>query len=538
MKNSTLLFISFLLFTVFSFAQSFEQRIIEQYNKIEIEGQESSHLKEIEKLYEESKKMDFQNGLLRGAMLLQRENMRNNSYSLSEKYGLEAEKVAVELNNYNALATINLCRGQINMILDKYPEADAYLKISLKYAEQINNEVDKHLQLAQIYANYAGMGEGSGETDKIRSDIEKSLKHIEAISSKDLTEKQEADYYYLYINGLLSMGAYHFYIQDPPDLTLSEYYYQRVLELKNTAPKYFHQSDADIYQSISNFYIAKKDYQKAIEYSLEFLKIEKNKKDPRGRKFSYRNLKDAYHELNNLDQENKYLRLYTALNDSINQLEKKTIVSQTRNRIKEADVKKRNFIISSGLIAILLVGGALLLVQRKSKKNYKEYEQIIEKLKAKSLENSSKIEEADEIEIEEFSEAKTEEGCSKIQITDDTVNTILQRLSKFEKSNKYLKKEMSLGYLAAQLGTNTRYLSEIIKQHKSKSFNNYINGLRINYISMLLYKEPKYRKYKISYLAELCGFSSRVVFATTFKKETGVSPSYYIRNLKSNHHIE
>src|SRR5690606_1155029 len=167
----------------------------------------------------------------------------------------------------------------------------------------------------------------------------------------------------------------------------------------------------------------------------------------------------------------------------------------------------------------------------------KEFNNLIEKLKTESLNQLTEDIESDEIEtIPETSldNQETEAGNgSKIQITDETVHNILQRLEKFEKSKTYLKKEISLGYLAAHLSTNTRYLSEIIKQHKGKSFNNYINGLKINYIALLLLKEPNYREYKISYLADMCGFSSRVVFTTTFKKETGVSPSYYIENLKN-----
>jgi YesN/AraC family two-component response regulator len=53
--------------------------------------------------------------------------------------------------------------------------------------------------------------------------------------------------------------------------------------------------------------------------------------------------------------------------------------------------------------------------------------------------------------------------------------------------------------LAAQLNTNTKYLSEAIKNNRSQNFNNYINNLRINYIVHKLYNDPKYREYKISW---------------------------------------
>ncbi|MDV3661719.1 AraC family transcriptional regulator [Elizabethkingia anophelis] len=80
--------------------------------------------------------------------------------------------------------------------------------------------------------------------------------------------------------------------------------------------------------------------------------------------------------------------------------------------------------------------------------------------------------------------------------------------------------------------TNPRYLSQIIHNHKGQNFNNYINRLRINYISDRLYNVIIYREYKVSYLAEECGYASPQVFINAFRKETGMTPSYFIKELK------
>ncbi|WP_143885351.1 helix-turn-helix domain-containing protein [Chryseobacterium binzhouense] len=64
------------------------------------------------------------------------------------------------------------------------------------------------------------------------------------------------------------------------------------------------------------------------------------------------------------------------------------------------------------------------------------------------------------------------------------------------------------------------------------TFNTYINDLKIIYIIHKLYENKQYREFKINYLAEESGFSSPKVFVTAFKKLTGVTPSYYITNLK------
>jgi len=165
------------------------------------------------------------------------------------------------------------------------------------------------------------------------------------------------------------------------------------------------------------------------------------------------------------------------------------------------------------------VAGGLFFWKRNQRKLHESYETVINNLK------KTNDPPAQNVQLEISSE-------KSINITDETLKMILTKLEKFEKSQKFIKKDLSLTSLANDLNTNTRYLSEIIKQYKGNSYNNYINGLRINYITNKLYENHIYREYKISYLAEACGFSSREVFAVIFKKETGVSPSYFINNLK------
>lgn len=82
---------------------------------------------------------------------------------------------------------------------------------------------------------------------------------------------------------------------------------------------------------------------------------------------------------------------------------------------------------------------------------------------------------------------------------------------------------MSLAVLAGQLDTNTKYLSEVINKHYNMNFNSYINKLRINFIVAKLKSDPSFINYKISYLAEACGFSSHSSFATVFKSITGIT---------------
>lgn len=120
----------------------------------------------------------------------------------------------------------------------------------------------------------------------------------------------------------------------------------------------------------------------------------------------------------------------------------------------------------------------------------------------------------------------------------ETEQKIMERLNDFEGSVKYLEKGFSLSMLAVELETNTKYLSHIINKNKQTDFNNYINKLKINYIVRKLHSDPVYSNYKISYLADECGFSSHSKFTTIFKNVTGVSPTTFLSHLTKNKRSE
>lgn len=175
-------------------------------------------------------------------------------------------------------------------------------------------------------------------------------------------------------------------------------------------------------------------------------------------------------------------------------------------------------------VAVLLILVKVILVIRNRNK-LKTYSLLLNYLNKEK----TKEKEIPEVQIIEEVSIETPRGTT---ILKESEEQILQGLSKFESSKRFTSKEMSLGMLAAQLNTNTKYLSEIINRHKEKNFNSYINELRINYITEKIKTEPAYLNYKVSYLAEECGFSSHSTFTTVFKSVVGVSPITFVEFVK------
>ncbi len=277
---------------------------------------------------------------------------------------------------------------------------------------------------------------------------------------------------------------------------------------------------------LSWLFLEKKDYLKTIEYANLAWNLEKQFNDPTNRVESFEFLASAYSELGNKEKAKFYLNKYTYLKDSIRISEKNeadqsfNILLSDSKQIQKKKSKLNLLIISSISLFLLLV--LAIYWKRKNKIIHKKYEELILKVKTKKNpeENSSNG-------IQNKNENKL-----SVNITDETAEKLLRKLEKFEQSDKYLRKDINLTSLATNLKTNTKYLSETIKIHREKTFADYINGLRINYITHKLVNDPIYREYKVNYLAEECGYNSPQVFVISFKKETGFTPSYFIDQLK------
>ena len=118
-----------------------------------------------------------------------------------------------------------------------------------------------------------------------------------------------------------------------------------------------------------------------------------------------------------------------------------------------------------------------------------------------------------------------------VSITDEKAQAILKGLKKFEAQEHYLDENCNLRFVAKKVKTNATYLSKIINTHKERSFNEYINDLRIQYTLKRLRTDSLFRAYSIKSIAQEVGYKSADSFTKHFKNQTSLYPSYYIKNL-------
>jgi len=82
--------------------------------------------------------------------------------------------------------------------------------------------------------------------------------------------------------------------------------------------------------------------------------------------------------------------------------------------------------------------------------------------------------------------------------------------------------------MAAEMNLQPYILSGVINRVFKTNFNDFLNGYRVEYAKTLIEKGEG-KLLTLEALSERCGFNNRNSFTTAFKKQTGSTPSAYIK---------
>lgn len=501
-------------------------------------------IEQFQKIYNYSESINYTEGSFKSGFMLMIYYFNMGDIRKSIYFGNEIEDKARKLDKKIYLGEIYTFRAMSLSKLNLLDESYKQFQNAIEETESSKNtDNEKHFYLSRIYSNMVSSYYEILEypQDTILKYLKMSLSEAEQIDNSNKEIYLEEKYRSIAFCKM-NLGMFYTGIYKPQRLDLGEKYLLEALALikvKNATIGVDKNSEIKMLTSLGRLYIEKKDYEKAIIYSQKTLKLERKVKAVNSRKKAFLILKDAYEQLYNKDSINKYLSKYSSLTDSLNRV--KTLSSH--KELQKINYKQN--IVHYNNLKLVLISSALFLIftlliivfywKKHNKKLHERYDKIIEDLKRKRREiNIQGAIEEKKQEINIIIEKTITQKVSKNSaISDETTNNLLEKLNEFEKSEKYLMKDISLVYLANHFDTNTRYLSQIIKSHSGRSFNGYINQLRIKFIMEKLYKDPLFREYKISYLAEHCGYSSREVFFSAFKAEAGIPPSYFINQLKT-----
>ncbi len=357
----------------------------------------------------------------------------------------------------------------------------------------------------------------------------KNLKMVEDI----YTENFKGDTTTTFVHEILVKGKYHFFKKE---FDQAIPFFKEVIDIN--ARKDFKEYAYMSKVFLGMIYYQLEDYQLSLDYLedaiqnqmlvADYIKYEME---------SYRYAYLASKQLGDTEKSMRYSGLFMEQDLALNDNKRSNFINTFINNLEVGKLQKdisakdnTNFMLRYILFgfAILIAGLAIVLVYQ-MKENKKNKQKISDYLEQLNKDKKSKVVAADlnkEAVVEESS------AIPQTKEIDEKTSRILDKLEDFEDGDLFVDSKMSLAFLASYLETNTITLSKIINTYKEMNFNDYINGLRVRYIIERIKNEPKFEQYKISYLAEVSGFSSHSIFSKAFKKSTGVTPSQFLDYLK------
>ena len=249
----------------------------------------------------------------------------------------------------------------------------------------------------------------------------------------------------------------------------------------------------------------------------------------------YKLLADSYKETGDFERANYYFEKYITSTSEFNKIKndikestRAQEIKEFRNELESLESEKNkketylNYLFLGASVIILILLFFLLRFYKTKKENEAKFETLLAKINV-----AEKPEDIIDTKDEDLDEKNTTD------VPEETKQQILDGLKKLENQEYFLKQDCNSYNVAKKINTNTSYLSKVINSHFGKNFNTYINDLRINYTIVRLKNDVIFRSYSIQAIAEEVGYKSADSFTKYFKRDTGLNPSFYIKELKN-----
>jgi len=440
---------------------------------------------------------------------------RFNNINKSISYSFQAKDVAEQSADPEMIAQAYGSIANQYSYLNLTEKARPYLNKAVAKIETLPPGDKKFRLKALSYLELGNLDMNDKNFASANKNYRQSLAQFKRVKYIDDTNK------YHYRRSLYNIGNSYYYLKQTDS---AEIYLNEALsysDSKNPTLKYY------IYSTLAEVYTLRGNYKQAIDTLQTILKDPDFDINPLKVEI-YLNLSRNYKNAGDKTNYTLYNEKHLALRDSVEGHERKAISTAFNVEQKDfsnsiSESRKHNQWLMFGILAVILLSLATFIyLNRKKRKQREMYLSVIQNLKS-------------EVEISRQTDISEPEIKPNYSIPQAVEKEILNGLQKFEEGERFRNTKLNISMLAVELGTNPAYLSAVIKAHKDQNFNSYVNELRIRYICRKIHTHREYVNYKISYLAEDCGFTSHSTFSTIFKKVTGISPSVFLSEEEKSH---
>ncbi len=474
-------------------------------------------------------------------------------YSKAFDMYFKAVRIAEENGFGKILANLYINIGNIYGVFEDYHQSINYYKTGLDYARKYD---DKTMEM-RLLVNLSGICCYENRTAEARVYYDEMMKYV----GKDTLLN-----YFSHLNKALILGNEKKYDSAVIHFEKSaEYACEMKLEPRYTGSVYGEL--AKLYEQMgkkdSAIHYFRKNVIHTEKYNLSYMLTE-----------SLKALARLYEEEGNLTEALHYKSRYFAISDSLFSMEKfnkmknaqfiyeidknyqKITLLTSEKEHKEIQIKtQKRFLIAlcAGLFLFIIL---LIVVYTQKQKLHNAYKDLFSRnsellqseLQYKELrtkyENKPPEEKPCDGNVEQQAEAfiekkgletntpeeKSEEVklYSANKLTDKQKEDLIRDINKImETTDEFCDCDFSLEYLAGLIGSNSRYVSQIINDTYNKNFRAFLNEYRIKEARRRLMDTAHYGNFTIKAIAESVGYKSHTSFVEIFKKTTGITPSIY-----------
>jgi AraC-like DNA-binding protein len=422
-------------------------------------------------------------------------------------------QIADEINDTILLIDSYLNIGSIYRSINQLKQSEEHITNAL----ELNNFIEDDLMYARIYNQLAMIEKIKGVYEKAITHYLNSLKFSENIK----WDKGIAAAYSNLGNVYIELEKYEEALE----------YHLKSLEIEKELDHFY--GIRVSMNSISNIYLAINKIDLAKDYATDAYKMAKSENNYEGMAESIRYLFEISLIEGNIEIAQEYFNEYETCMDSvysieslekIKEIETKYQTEKRKQKITflsiqnelEKDKNSRRltfiFILSFSLLVVIILSIFLFRLYLQKQNAYKTLVNL--NIQAANCDQHS---------------AQVNTGKKESEQFDELANTLNDYMIE---AKPFLNQDLTIDKLAKSLNTNRQYVSKTINTYFSKNFSSYINEFKVKEARKLLL-DKDFDKYTMEAIALKCGFSNRTSFISAFKKYTGVTPSYFKSNSRT-----
>lgn len=394
--------------------------------------------------------------------------------------------------------------GMLDAELGDYESTINYFQKALEMYEALNVQSGVAVQLSSFAWLYSEMG----ESEKAVEYYQKAMQVAQKIHNKRYEAAFTLNIAAEYENTGKLDSALFFYQMSNTQFTAMHDVYGEALSLGN----------------IASVYLTQGKQKRAIETTRRFLKKANQSGAHDEIMRAHKIMSEALALNKSFEKAYHHKNRYHQLKDSLFNAEKNRVISELQlkyeTKKKDAEIERANwklakqnqkimFWIAIAVLLLLILGVIIYLFvqkQRVYKKLLTAYNNHV-----KCMNNN-------------FNNLKS------LKLNDTNKEKLIHIINtKVINDKAYCLTNFNIATCASLLNTNRSYLSNVVNDVFQKSFSDFINELRIKEACYKL-SETDCRHLTLEAVSESVGFANRNTFTRNFKKVTGVTPSFYMKN--------